>query len=232
MNLDFSRYMAEESDEDFSEEQLATYQEQLIDRFTASPEGQTLLDAGYDLSWSPLLLEYGTHYLGVTPAGLTPDGLEEILYDIFPRKVSATAESSPEIVREFRVFLQFLNREFNLANVEACLNILDERSVQRFKREMANPAKFGMAKSMVMQGIERGYDVSTDEGLNEWMAVNQAESLLGLQEPTGNLASFGGSSFPERSHNKPSEPGNSAKLRQKEKARRKMAKASRRKNRH
>ena len=42
---------------------------------------------------------------------MTPDNLREILFDIFPRKVSAEPDEAPNIVRELQEFWKFLQRE-------------------------------------------------------------------------------------------------------------------------
>src|SRR5260370_3379958 len=44
---------------------------------------------------------------------------------------------------------------------------------------MGDPANFGIAKSFVMMGLERGFDLSSEEGINEWMARDNAEITAG-----------------------------------------------------
>jgi hypothetical protein len=46
-------------------------------------------------------------------------------------------------------------------------------------KEMSNPANFGMAKSLIMMGKARGFDMATEEGINEWMATYNAELTQG-----------------------------------------------------
>jgi len=43
--------------------------------------------------------------------------LREILFDLFPRKVSTSADEADEIIRELQAFWTFLQREYHLANV-------------------------------------------------------------------------------------------------------------------
>jgi len=45
--------------------------------------------------------------------------LRELLFDIFPRKVSADAEEAPQAIRELQAFWQFAQREFQLENAAA-----------------------------------------------------------------------------------------------------------------
>jgi hypothetical protein len=53
--------------------------------------------------------------------------------------------------------------------------------VARLERELADPENFGSAKSMVMLGMERGFDMSTEEGINAWFSQYNQE--LGYAPP-------------------------------------------------
>ena len=144
-----------------------------------SPEGLALRDEGVEGGWATMLIDFGLHYLSVTPPQMTPRHLREILFELFPRKVSAPADEAPEIIRELQAFWQFLQREFQLENAAACLGILNDRAARELQRKMSDPATFGIAKSFVMMGMERGFDLSTEEGINEWMATYNAEIATG-----------------------------------------------------
>ena len=155
------------------------YKEQLMELFEQSPEGQTLHDEDIESGWASMMLDFGLDYLGKTPPQMSPDDLREILFDLFPRKVSAEADEAPDIIRELQLFWQFLQREFSLENAAACLKVLDNNAVRELKEEMSNPANFGMAKSFVMMGMTRGFDIASEEGINEWMATYNAELTAG-----------------------------------------------------
>ena len=161
------------------EKKASQYQEQLLQLFEQSPEGQALRDEGIEAGWASMLIDFGMNYLSVTPPQMAPHHLREILFELFPRKVSAAATEVPDIIRELQAFWQFLQREFHLENATACLSMLDEKAVRKLKSEMSNPANFGIAKSFVMMGMERGFDLSSEEGINEWMANYNAEIAAG-----------------------------------------------------
>jgi hypothetical protein len=162
------------------DETVSSYREELLDLFWESPEGQALVEEGIDLGfWANSILDYGIGYLGVTPPQMSPAHLREILFDLIPRKVSAEADQAPVAIRELQAFWTFLQREFHLANAAACLTLLDDKAVQQLQRAMSNPANFGIAKSFVMMGSERGFDMSTDEGVHEWMTIYNAEVAAG-----------------------------------------------------
>lgn len=96
------------------------YKGQLLDLFAQSPEGQTLRDEGIQSGWASMMLEYGLDYLGKTPPQMSPGDLREILFDLFPQKVSAEADEAPNIIREF-----------HLENAAACLKVLDNKAVSQ-----------------------------------------------------------------------------------------------------
>ena len=161
------------------EKKASLYQEQLVQLFEQSPEGQALWNEGLEPGWASMMLEFGMHYLSVTPPQMSPDDLRAILFDLFPRKVSASADKAPDIIRELQAFWQFLQREFHLENAAACLAVLDEKTARKLKKEMSDPANFGIAKSFVTMGVQRGFDMSSEEGINAWMATYNAEIAAG-----------------------------------------------------
>ncbi|HKB48456.1 MAG TPA: hypothetical protein VKC57_12210, partial [Ktedonobacterales bacterium] len=151
------------------------YRERLMEVFAASAEAQELSDQDRVIGWAETFMEYGLGYLGVTPADMTPEDVRAVLFDLFPRKVSAEPGSAQEIVGELRAFWHFLGRAFALPNAAACARVLDSKAARTLEQAMANPANFGMAKALVMQGAARGFDMTTEEGLNAWMTTYNAE---------------------------------------------------------
>lgn len=161
------------------EKKASQYIDQLMELFVQSPEGQALWNEGIEPGWAAMMMEYGINYLTIIPPQMTPDNLREILFDIFPRKVSTTADQAEPIIHELQEFWTFLQREFHLANAAACLKVLDEKAARQLKKELSNPANFGIAKSFVMMGQERGFDMGSEEGINEWMETYNAELASG-----------------------------------------------------
>ncbi len=161
------------------EKKAGQYGDQLMRLFVESPEAKALEEEGLEPGWANMMLDFGINYLNVTPPQMSASHLREILFELIPRKVSAPADEAPDIVRELRAFWQFLQREFHLENAAACLGVLDDKAARELKKEMSDPANFGIAKSMVMMGMARGFDMSTEAGLNEWMATYNAEVAAG-----------------------------------------------------
>lgn len=207
------------------EKRAFAYQDQLIALFSASPEAQAGEgdDESVDIFWVEMLLDYGFRYIGTTPTQMTPDEMQELLYDVFPAKVSATEFDSEDAFRALRAFWRYLKREYALENADTCLKALTERAQQRFEREMNDPRNYGIAKSMVMMGAARGFDMTSEKSINEWMETYNQEIVSGTGTPipfpgeSDSQADFARSQM--RSANR------------KAKIKRKQAKASRKQNR-
>jgi hypothetical protein len=182
MPFDIHQHIFDE-DGTLLEQEAKEYQDQLLELFEQSPEAEALSNEGIEGGWIGMMMDFGMNYIGVTPAEMSASHLREILFDLIPRKVSAQAEEAPDIIREFQAFWSFLQREFHLANATACLNILNEKAAQELKRRMSNPANFGMAKSFFMMGTQRGFDMESEEGINQWMRTYNAELAAGTGTP-------------------------------------------------
>lgn len=165
------------------EKKAGAYLDRLMELFVQSPEGQQLLSEGIEPGWASMMMDFGMNYLSVIPPHMSPDDLREILFDLIPRKVSTSADEAEGIVRELQAFWSFLHREFHLENATACLKVLDDKTARELKKELSNPANFGIAKSFVMIGMERGFDLGSEEGINQWMATYNAELAAGAGLP-------------------------------------------------
>jgi hypothetical protein len=150
------------------EDAAILYQDQLLALFDQSPEAQEFRNEDRSTGWTSMLLDYGFDYIGVTPPQMSPDNLREILFEIFPRKVSAPAEDAPDVIAELLAFWKFLQREFHLENAAANIAILNMDAVRMLKEEMNNPDNFGMAKSFMTLGRQMGFDMASEEGINQW----------------------------------------------------------------
>ncbi len=217
-----------DKDGEYLEEAAIQYREELMELFATSVEGKTLLDQGIELGWADTMMDLGIGYQSVTPAQMSETDLDTILLNLIPRKVSATPDQAREAIRELQLFWTFLEREFHLENAATCLKLLNERGmVRRMQRELDNPENFGMAKSLIMSGMERGFDMSTQEGLDAWVATYNAELADGTGKPLPLPGIFGMLGMPETSQ----QGGTSSKKTQAGKAKRKTTQSNRKQNR-
>jgi len=158
------------------EKAASKYQEQLLELFAESPEGQALLAEGVRPGhWTSIVIDFGLQYLELTPAQMSPADLRELLFEIIPTKLTTVPEAAPQIIHESQALWNFMQREFHLQQATACLKLLDDKAVHRLQKELSNPANFGMAKSFMMMGLEQGFDMTTEEGVNKWMETYNAQ---------------------------------------------------------
>jgi hypothetical protein len=116
---------------------------------------------------------------------MTVSDLQEIVSDYFPRKVSLRSpDEAEDIIPELIAFWRFLGREFALDASEEVLRYLGEIQPS-YVRIMNDPSKFGMAKSLLMQGQAAGFDMTDQDQMREFIAAYNARVAA---EPGGSTA--------------------------------------------
>ena len=157
------------------------YYERAWDTFSNSSEAQRVADRHGDLRWFRSLLDFGVNDLGETVDGMTLESVQEFVLDYVPRKVSTKADAAASIVYELAMFWEYVDRVYKLPKAKFIVEWLKaDDLVSRLEAELSDPSNFGMAKSFVMSGINAGYDMTSQEGMDEFMmAYNQ--SLLSKQ---------------------------------------------------
>ena len=154
-------------------------EDELVRRFSAAPEAATL----GGVAWCHYLMSAAADHLGETIATLDGPALEEILFEVIPRKASVDASAAPSIIEELRAFYGFLKRELGLAQADKCLEILGGDAVIELEAALSDSRNFGMAKSLVMAGRQAGYDMSTKAGIEAWMRTMAGRPLPGSPQP-------------------------------------------------
>ncbi len=146
------------------------YVDALLREFERSPEFEGLEDAG----WIPIVLDYGRGYLGRSAWDLGPAELDEILFELFPRKVSCPASDGSVIIAEVRALLQFMDRVYAKPDAAACMALLDAEGEARLVSYLGDRRRFGMAKTFHVDGQEAGFDMTSERGLQAWMQAHNA----------------------------------------------------------
>ncbi len=162
-----------DADEEDEEAEVAVA-ENLIRQFRRAPEGARL-NPYHD--WPRLLLDHARMFFRVRPEDLTPVIVEEVVFSSFPEKVSCPPEVAASMVGELRAFFAYLERGDRFAEAAACARLFGEDAEKKLRDRLADPRAFGMAKTMIMAGIEAGFDVSTEEGMAAWLGT-AAETLF------------------------------------------------------
>jgi hypothetical protein len=203
-------------------ERVESYIDGLMEEFVASAEAQSVFDQYGNRGWPALMMEYAINYPGVTPPDMSLADFNEVVFQLFPRKVSTEPESAPSIVAELRAFWHFLQRQYGLANAKLILASHTDAAARRLERVLANPANYGMAKSFFMRGIQAGFDMTTKEGIDAFTAAYNSSLAGGAREIEDILPPISYEDFPS-----PLSPKQRAEKRKKRKAQRQARKRNR-----
>jgi hypothetical protein len=151
---------------------IQAYYDQAHATFSKSSEAQQVVERHGELGWVQMLLEFGLDYLGQCVDEMTLGSVKEFVLDHVPRKVSVEADEAPAIIYELIKFWEYLDRVYKLPEAKSIIEWLhtDGLSAQ-LKAEMSDPLNFGMAKSIFMRGKEAGYDMSSQNGMADFMAA-------------------------------------------------------------
>jgi len=160
---------------DKAEEASGKYQDELIERFVDSPEGRARIEVAPELGyWAAQLIYYGWGYIGVTLPRMTVKDVEEIVTELFPRKISLSSpDGADAAIPELTLFWEYLGREYLLPQADSVLRFL-ERIEPQFKGLMNDPARFGMAKSFFMMGQSAGFDMTNKEDTDSFVKLYNA----------------------------------------------------------
>jgi hypothetical protein len=169
-----------------NDEALEEYYENAIAHFAASDEGKEVAERFGSVGWVATFLEYGASYFGETVDTLRCNDAREIVFDIIPRKVSTEAESADEIIFELRKFWEFVDRVHHCPEAKKIVQLFDNKSIKKLRSALSNPENFGMAKSLFMSGSQAGFDMTTQEGLDEFMMAYNA-SIAKQHETAGRI---------------------------------------------
>jgi hypothetical protein len=156
---------------------IQKYIEGLMAEFARSSEAQPVENTYGEIGWAATMMHYAIDYMGCTPPEMTLPDFSEVLFELFPRKVSVEADQTGAIVAELQAFWRFMARQYGLDNARAIVASLDDRAATRLQDKLADPANFGMAKSFFMLGSEAGFDMTTTEGLAAFQAAYNARLL-------------------------------------------------------
>jgi hypothetical protein len=148
------------------EDAYEAYCADLLSRFERSPDA-----TDKRLAWAELLIRQAVEFHGCTLAGLTPAVMTEVLFETIPRTVNVEPSAAADIVDALRALLTFAARDLGLVSAGACLDAFPRGAAQRLSRALRDPSLFSPAKTLIMAGARAGYDVTTPEGIAEWLEV-------------------------------------------------------------
>lgn len=204
-----------------SEEALEKYQDSVLEEFALSSEGKERLKADPDMGfWIVQLIHYGVAYIGVTLPHMYERDINEIITDLFPRKISLSSpEDADDAIPELLAFWQFLRNRYKLSNADTIIDFL-VKIEPKFNAIMNDSSKFGMAKSFMTMGHKAGFDMTDQNQMNEFIQIYNENIMKGQSDISSTRKAL--DFTPEYSQ--------SEKIKAKKKQKRKIVRASRRKN--
>lgn len=116
--------------------------------------------------WIGTFLEMAYVYGGYTLPKLTKPNVQEVMEYILPRKLALLDPSDTDgAIDELVVFWTFIDEVYKFRSAKAIAKYL--RSIEtKFPQWMFDPQRGGMAKSFLTQGMEAGFDMTTQAGVD------------------------------------------------------------------
>lgn len=126
------------------EEVAAQYCEHLRECFCTSREFHEAAVRAEDAIFVDALVRFALIYCDAHPTDIRPHDLEDVLLNIFPRKLDVDAERAVRVVHTLRTFWIFMQREFNVSGASRNVAYLDNNAVEALRaRLQARPCAIG-----------------------------------------------------------------------------------------
>lgn len=163
----FDIHLLNHLDYDEAESLLPDYLDDVVEQFVTSSQGEAYISEHPEVGrWITTFTEMAYVYEGFTLPTMTKAEVQVIMEDLLPRKITLRDRSDAEdAISELSAFWNFLDQEYHFQCTGEILNYLSSIEGD-FPDWMFDPAKGGMAKSFLMEGIQAGYDMTTQEGLD------------------------------------------------------------------
>ncbi len=183
-------WYAEEDSREYEDPER--WAEELTGRFMESEEAWKLNpelfeDAGFIIY---NLLVYAWTYTNGSPEKLDEYTLEQVLLEVFPRKITAERDLFEKVTPVTEVFLRWLESEGILANTFSLVETIRGWADTIVANGM-NPQYWGMAKSFAMQARADGVDTQDEQAMQRYIAeynLRRMERKLSAQPDIRDLS--------------------------------------------
>lgn len=144
--------------------------EELADRFMESDQAKQLPaehfeDAGLIADW---VLESAWAYPEASPEQLDEGVLEEVLLEVFPRKITAERDLFEKVAPVTQAFLSWLESEGIIEDAAPLITAVGEWQDDIVANAM-NPQFWGMAKGLTMQAQSDGVDIEDEAAVSRYL---------------------------------------------------------------
>jgi len=155
----------ERADDELDNAAVVPLEDRLLAMFLAAPEAEHI----EIVRAAETILEFGRIQFGVTVFSIEPMQLEEIVFEILPRKVLIHPRAAGSIVEELRAFYRYLSRAFALPQAADCLESIGPGAEAELEDALSDVEAWGVAKQILAAGAAAGFKVDTKEGVRAWM---------------------------------------------------------------
>ena len=168
---------------------LYDYLGDLVEEFAQSPEGKVYAQENPEFgSWISSFTEHAYIQEGFTLTEMSKGDVQTVMEETLPRKITLmNREDANDTIPELIAFWNFLKREYDLRHAKSIVTYLSSIE-NKFTDWMFDPAKGGMAKNFILSGMQAGFDMTTEEGLNTFqLSYNQqlfGDALAGKLLPS------------------------------------------------
>lgn len=145
--------------------------EEWCDAFAETSLFTNLPESAQDDAWfiTSIFSEQMYTYCLQTPEEWSVDALNEVIGEVFPRKVSGPEQLFESVEPVLRAFFQYLSDMGHLNNSIILVQALKEIAHTMLKQSR-DSTNWGMAKQFVMAAISSGVDLQSKEDLDKFTA--------------------------------------------------------------
>jgi hypothetical protein len=154
-------------------------------RWVAVPDRKLSGEPAADVAEADLLLGLIRDHLGLdSPARLNPGDLENLLLNVYPRRVTVfDPEDTQDTVPALRDLLAFLADTGRLSGAAARrLGRELDQVAPRFAGAVMDPSRWGTARSITQAMVTEGVDITDSAAVQDWIARYNATATDPLED--------------------------------------------------
>ncbi len=173
--MDFLVHQLDNLDYDQAEPLIDDYIQGALDSFAESRAGKAHIrlypEGG---GWIEVFIEFALRYGGYTLPKMTKGEAQRVMEDFLPRRmVLSDPSEADDAIPELVAFWTYLHEVYRFRSAKAIAKYLESIEDQ-FPQWMFDPQRGGMAKQLFLEGMAKGFDMTTQKGLQAFQASQQA----------------------------------------------------------
>lgn len=125
------------------------------------------------LAWASLLTEYAIAAHDALVHELSPSELGTLVFTTVPAEVTCAPEQATAVIAALRALLEQAAKSAQPARARQLLQGLPGDAEAQLRGRLGDPTTFGPEKALIMAGSWAGFDMSTDEGIDEFLTTQE-----------------------------------------------------------